>query len=186
MSINIFEGARRIAFLIAVVAAIGTLIALVTHEPYMPVQYSIAHPTAPFVRSEEPCPSEAGKHYFTARTANGKEISVDLCLLAMSFGQAGDRLVPYKVDERGMIWGAPSYSSEVSAYERALERRFKVSPRDEQEIANELSRRYRDNFLSGLGYLAVGLAIFGAIVWAIGWIMRGFLGIPRGMDRRPE
>jgi hypothetical protein len=40
--------------------------------------------------------------------------------------------------------------------------------------------------MSGLGYLVAELAIFAGVVWAIGWIARGFLGILRGMDRRPE
>lgn len=183
---NIFEGARRIAVLIAGVATAATLVGLFTYDPYVPARYSIAHPSGPFVRMEDPCPSDAGKHYFTAKTSNGKEVFIDLCLLAMTFGPKNDRLIPYRVDEKGMIWGAASYSSEVSDYERRLEARFKIPPRDEEALTNEISRRYRENWLSGLGYLAVGLALFGGVVWAIGWITRGFLGIPRGMDQRPD
>lgn len=186
MAINIFEGARRIALLIAGVATIGTVIGLVTNEPYMPIKYSIAHPTGPFVRMEDSCPSDASKHYFTAKTSTGKNVSVDLCILAMSFGKNGDRLIPYKVDEQGMIWGAAPYSSEVSAYERKLEERFKIPLGDEKQIIKEISRRYRENMMEGFGYLVAGLAIFGGVAWAIGWIVRGFLGIPHGMDRRPD
>lgn len=186
MTINIFEGARRIALLVAGVATIGTLIALVTHEPYVSDTYSISYPMGTFTRMEDSCPSDAARHYFTARSSTGKDVSVTLCLLAMSFGKNGDRLIPYKVDEQGMIWGATSHSSEVSAYERALEGRFKIPPGDEQKIEKEISRRYWKNMIEGLGYLAVGLVVFGGIVWATGWIVRGFLGIPRGMDRRPD
>jgi len=57
MAINIFEGARRIALLIAGVATIGTVIGLVTNEPYMPIKYSIAYPTGSFVRMEDSCPA---------------------------------------------------------------------------------------------------------------------------------
>lgn len=186
MKINIFEGARRISLLIAGVATAGTLIAIYTHEPYVPARYSIANPAAPFVRMEESCPSDASKHYFSSKSIAGKEISVDLCLLAMPFGKSGEQLIPYKVDEKGMIWGAASYSSEVTEYERRLEARFKIPDSDEENITKEISRRYRENMSSSLGYMIVGLAIFGAAVWAIGWIVRGFLGIPRGMDRRPD
>lgn len=186
MTFNIFEGARRIALLIGGIAVAGTLIALVTHDPYVSVQYSIAHPNGAFVRMQESCPSDADRHYFTSETSTGESVSVQLCLLAMSFGKDNARLIPYKFDEQGMIWGASSYSSEVSDYERKLEGRFKLSASDEEALKKEISRRYRENWMSGLGYLVAGLAIFAAVVWAIGWIARGFLSIPRGMDRRPE
>ena len=104
----------------------------------------------------------------------------------MSFGKSGDRLIPYKVDEKEMIWGAAPYSSEISAYERKLEERFKIPLGDEEQIAKEISRLHRENMMEGFGYLVAGLAIFGVVVWAIGWVMRGFLGIPHGMDKRPD
>lgn len=184
MKFNIFEGARRISLLIGGIAVAGTLIALVTYDPYVSVRYSIAHPNGAFMRMQESCPSDAARHYFSSKTGTGQSVSVDLCLLAM--GKDSDRLIPYKVDEQGMIWGAPSYSSEVSDYERKLESRFKLSASDEEMLKKEISQRYRENWMSGLGYLVAGLAIFAGVVWAIGWIARGFLGIPRGMDKRPE
>jgi hypothetical protein len=104
----------------------------------------------------------------------------------MPFGKGNAHLIPYKIDEQGMIWGAASYSSEISDYERKLEDRFKLSVNDEERLKKEISQRYHENWMSGLGYLVVGLAIFAGVVWAIGWIVRGFLGIPHGMDRRPE
>lgn len=186
MKFNIFEGARRIALLIGGIAITGTLIALVTYDPYVSVQYSIAHPNGAFVKMQESCPSDAGRHYFTTKTSTGESVSVDLCLVAMSFDKNNARLIPYKIDEQGMIWGAASYSSEVSDYERKLEGRFKLPAGDEVALKKEISQRYRENWMSGLGYLVAGLAIFAGVVWTIGWIARGFLGIPRGMDKLPE
>jgi hypothetical protein len=104
----------------------------------------------------------------------------------MRFGEKGEQLIPFKVDDKGLVWGAPSYSSEVSDYERRLEARFKLSPSDDEEVTKQISRAYRESLISGLGYLAVGLALFAAFVWTTGWIVRGFLGIPRGQDHRPE
>lgn len=185
MKFNIFEGARRIAILIGGLAVAGTMIALATYDPYVSVQYSIAHPNGAFVRMQESCPSDAGRHYFSTRTSTGESVSVELCLLASRFG--GDlRLILYKIDEHGVSRAAPSDSSEVSDYKRELEGRFKLSASDEETLKREISRRYRENWVSGLGYLVAGLAIFAGFVWAIGWIVRGFLGIPRGMDRRAE
>lgn len=186
MKINIFEGSRRIALLIAGLATVGTVIILFTYEPYMHIKYSIAQPNDPFVRVESPCPSDARSTYFSAKTSTGKEVSVTLCIMAMSFGKNGERLIPYKIDEQGMIWGAASYSSEVSAYEQTLEERFKIPLEDEEQIKKEISQLYRKNMMAGFVYLVAGLAIFAGLVWAIGWIMRGFLGIPHGMDKRPD
>lgn len=186
MKFNVFEGARRIALLIAGVTVAGTLFALATYAPYVSVQYSIAHPNGAFVRMQESCPPDAERHYFSSGTRTGESVSVDLCLLAMSFDKDNVRLIPYKIDEQGTIWGAASYSSEVSDYEQKLESRFKLPASDEESLKEEISQRYRENWMSGLGYLVAGLVIFAGIVWAIGWIVRGFLGIPRGMDRRPE
>lgn len=180
-----FEGARRIALLIAGVATIGTVAYQFFHDPYMSVSYSIAHPTAPFVKTDQSCPGAGSTHYFTAETSKGRSISVNLCLLPMAFGKSDELLIPYKVDEKG-IWGAASYSSEVSAYERKLQERFKIPPADEDAIEKEVSQRYWREVKDSLTALVVGLAIFGGVVWATGWIVRGFMGIPRGMDKRPE
>ena len=185
MAINIFEGSRRIALLTAVLATLGTLAVLINQDPYVSINYSIAHPDGTFQRETEDCPSDAGKDYFTTETRSGKRVSIDLCLLTMSFGDKGEHLVPYKRDEKGMVWGAPSYSTEVSEYEKKLENRFSLSPEDNEFASKEISRRHWKSVEEGLLYLAIGLAIFGAFVSAVGWIVRGFLGIPRGMDRRP-
>lgn len=185
MKINIFEGARRIALLGAGLATIGTLIAIVIHEPFVSASYSIEHPNGEFVRTYQSCPSDAAQHYFTSKTSSGKTVSINLCLLPLSF-ENGEQLVPYKIDEKNMVWGAKSYSNEVSAYEKELESRFRIPASDEDSITKEISQSYRENMLSSLGYLFAGLVLFGGFVWSIGWIIRGFLGIPRGMDKRPE
>ena len=85
-----------------------------------------------------------------------------------------------------MTWGAASYSSEVSAYEKQLEARFVLPPEDNNWVDQEKSRRYWENWKESLRNLGIGLAIFAGIVWAIGWIVRGFMGVPRGLDRKPN
>jgi len=89
MAINMFEGARRIALLIAGVATIGTVAYQFFHDPYISANYSIAHPTEPFVKTGDSCPRDSGTHYFTAKTGKGKNISITLCMLPMPFGKEG-------------------------------------------------------------------------------------------------
>ena len=186
MKFNIFEGGRRIALLIGGIVAAGTLIALALNDPYVSADYSITNPNGEFVRMQEPCPSDAARHFFTSKINAKDGISIDLCLLSMSFSESGNRLIPYKIDEKGMIWGATTYSSEVQEYRQKLEKRFKLPNKDEDVLSREISQHYRENWISGLSYLIAGLAFFACIVWAIGWIVRGFLGVPRGLDKQPE
>jgi hypothetical protein len=37
----------------------------------------------------------------------------------------------------------------------------------------------------GFIWLPIGLAVLWALTWTVGWIVRGFLGIPHGQDRKP-
>lgn len=104
----------------------------------------------------------------------------------MPFGKNSDQLVPYKIDEKNMVWGATSYSIEVLGYEKELEARFVLPAEDSEWLKEEISRRYRDNWKESLIGLGIGLVIFNGIVWALGWIARGFMGIPRGMDKKPS
>ena len=186
MKFNVFEGARRIALLLAVVATLAVVAVAATHDPYLSLRYTVSLPGAPFVRSGEVCPLDADSHYFSTTTTSGHSIGVELCLLPSEFGKDGQKLIPYQIDKAGIVWGAASYSSEVSSYERELEKSFKLPTADETWANSEIAKRYRSNWLSSLGFLAVGLAIYWAIVWSIGWIVRGFAGIPRGKDSRPS
>lgn len=183
---NIFEGSRRIAYLVGGLAAAGTLIYAATYEPFISVDYSISHPQAAFQRMSTSCPSDAGRAFFSTKSQSGVSVSIDLCLLPMEFGEDKRQLVPYKVDEKNMVWGAASYSSEVSAYEKELEARFALPLEDNSWVEDEKSRRYWANWRESIRNLGIGLAIFAGFVWAIGWIVRGFMGIPRGMDRKPS
>lgn len=184
MRINVFEGARRIALILAALATIVVLLVAATNDPYLSIDYRVTRPNSLPAKTDEHCPVDAGRHFFTTKTPKGRSVSVNLCLLTMPFGQDSRQLVPYKIDQAGMIWGAAPYSNEIDAYERELETRFALSSSDAQWADGEISKRYRDNWLRSLGGLAVGLAVFWVLVWAIGWVVRGFAGIPRGKDSR--
>jgi len=183
---NIFEGSRRIAYLAGGLAAAGTFMYSATYVPYISIDYSISHPRAAFQRMNGQCPIDAGRAFFTRTSESGSSVSIDLCLLTTEFGKDKQQLVPYKIDEKNVTWGAASYSSEVSTYEKQLEARFVLSPEDNMWIEKEKARRYWENRKESLQILGIGLAIFAGTVWAIGWIVRGFMGIPRGMDRKPK
>ncbi len=190
MAINIFEGARRIAILLGGGAAVITVLVAFNHDPtYTAMAYSLTAPNAPFRRTDGGCPSEGKTIRFNHKTSSGKEVSVWVCLEPMTFtnkNKEETEVIHYKTDADGMTWGAKSYSSEISTYETQVKKRFTMPATDEAVSIQEAAKVWRSHFAEAMGYLAAGLAIFGALVWVIGWIVRGFLGIPRGMDKRPD
>ncbi len=183
---NIFEGSRRIAYLAGGLAAAVTLIYSATYVPYISIDYSISHPRAAFQRMNGQCPIEAVRAFFTTTSESGSSVRIHICLLRMEIGKDKEQLVPYKIDEKNVTSGATFNSSEVSAYREQLEKRFVLPPEDNNWIEKEKARRYWENWKESLQILGIGLAIFAGTVWAIGWIVRGFMGIPRGMDRKPN
>ncbi len=187
--VNIFEGARRIALLLGIGAAVVTVLVAFNEDAYYHAQYSLAAPNAPFKKNDGDCQGEGRTMYFDHKTSSGKEVRVSICLETMTFknnnGEESE-LIPYKIDADGMTWGASTYSTEISNYETQVQERFTMTVTDELDSIEDAEKKWRTDFAETMGYLVVSLAVFGAFVMAIGWIVRGFLGIPRGMDKRPD
>ncbi len=189
MALNIFEGARRIAFVLGIGTALTTVLISYNSDPYYRIKYSLASPNAPFIKTDKECTDIGRTLYFEHQTSSGKEIKVAVCLETMSFKSKNNEpieLIPYKTDSQGTTWGAEKYSTEVSTYEKQVKKRFTLSAAEEKSALSARHIAWRKEFIEAISYLMAGLAIYAALVWVIGWIIRGFLGIPRGMDRRPE
>lgn len=187
--INIFEGSRRIAYLVGGGAVVITVLVAFNQTVYYRAEYSLDRPTASFRKSDGECKGKGKSLYLDHRTPTGEEVRVSICLESMIFTNKNmekQELIPYKMDADGMIWGGSPYSSEVEAYEKQVEKRFTMSAADTEIAMKEKQKKWRAQFAEAMGYLAAGLAVFGATVWAVGWIVRGFLGIPSGVDKRPD
>ena len=165
---NIFAGSRRIALLAGSLVTIPWLIVLANPTKELsnievPVLYSIHHPGGPFTSMTDLpggtwCPSEAGHYHFHTTSRSGRSVSVNLCLLT----------TPFREDAR------------------SLENRFVLSPEDEDWVEKSFWHLYRERWKDGLGYLAIALAVFAGFIRAVGWVVRGFMGIPSGMDKKTE
>ena len=187
MAINIFEGARRIALLLGGTAAFGTALVAINKDSYYRATYALAAPDAPIRKTDGSCSSNGHTIYFDHKISSGKEIGVSVCLEPMTFKNKEEvELIPYKTDSGGITWGARPYTPEISTYEKQVKKRFAMTATDEEAAIKEASKKWRSEFAEAMGYLIVGLTIFAAFVWGVGWIVRGFLGIPRGMDKHPD
>jgi hypothetical protein len=184
MAMNMFEGARRIAKLIAALWVIGWLVAAFQVRPDISVTYKVTWPDVPPVRMSEDCPSDSGTKYERKATQNGTSARVIFCFLAYTSSK-GDRSIPYEVDRVRNLWrGSDEYSTEVRAYMSSISNNFRYSADDENWIEGQ---KWPSIFQQlGLGALggSGGLVFLWAFTWATGWIVRGFMGIPRGSDSR--
>lgn len=179
---NIFEGARRIAIIIAAVSVVGAIAASLTRDPYVEISYEVPFYGFDPVKvdgceysSEDALISERRK------TPSGISYHVEICFKAAR-ADDGRMLVPYVRQGESFLMNE-KYSEDVSSYTRSIIGKFNRGAEEWQEAKAEKSRV----FWSGLMSMAVGiiasLAAFWIFVWAIGWIVRGFMGIPRGQDK---
>jgi hypothetical protein len=76
-------------------------------------------------------------------------------------------------------------SDEVIQYMARVADTFLLSSEDERKIKSKWWSIFRDDYSSGIVYIFWGLTFLWVFTSAVGWIMRGFMGIPRGSDEKP-
>ena len=185
MAINVFEGARRIAKLLAVLWVGGWVVAAFSVSPSVSVTYKILYPGATPLRMTGECPPDGTTELlFDEVTQRATKTFVTMCFPARS-ADNGDRLIPYLVDPAdGGIWMKEAYSSEVMEYTKRVKGTFALPQSDEKWI----DEQWWPQFMKEIGWGALvavsGLVILLAFTWTTGWIVRGFMGIPRGQDHK--
>ena len=184
MRFNVFEGARRIALALGVLWVLGFLAYAIFNEPYYSVSYAVALPNAAPAFVDGRAPEDDWK-YIDAKTQVGDRVNVRLCFKGWK-NKDGNQVIPYAAAGDGKWWTAPRYSSEVRSYVDAAAARFALTPQG-ATVAKERRWDARlEQWKDGALACGVGLLVGWMLVSAIGWIARGFLGIPRGKDARPS
>lgn len=180
MKINIFEGARRIEYLIIGVIIITGICLGFTSNPYFQLRYSIPFVDEDAVRTEtDECEYEDALETVNAISPKGHKYSISLCFKAthLNNGHVFNTFL-----EDGNVYVAEKYSSQAIKYRNDFAKSFRAPSRD----VSELDKRYwilriKDG-LSVFG-IALGCAVLLWVgSWIIGWIVRGFVGIPMGKD----
>lgn len=182
MKVNIFEGARRISLLIGVLWVVGWSAAAIFSEPYSRVNYSVLSLGVPFVSGV--CPDDAVAEYIEREAPEGKSVNVTLCFLAAK-ADTGEMLVPYADAGNGKVWMGGKYSTEVRKYTASAASEFDLTPEGIEAFEAIQRKALLEQWGEAAMSLFSGLAVGWAVVAAIGWIVRGFMGIPRGQDMRP-
>lgn len=181
---NVFEGSRRIALLIKVVWAIGAVAVGWTASPHVSLEFSTSHPDAAFIKSDDCTIGTDATKFISRPIDNDKTVSVELCFKALR-ADSGAYLVPYRA-EGGRWWGNARYMPDVTTYTDARAQAFSLSEADREAAREEWSNQRTDNIRNGVLFAVGGWIVLSLLQMLVGWIVRGFLGIPHGRDRRPD
>jgi hypothetical protein len=184
MKINVFEGARRILRLLQAVWVLGAIVVSWNQTPYVSLTYSTAAPSAPFVPAEDCRSNDRTEHLYGRKLDGEKTASVTLCFTAQEFPN-GSMLIPY-TEKDGQVWGNGEYSNEVMNYTKARAERFDLPDEGRKRALEQWNRRRTDQLKEAALFTIGGVVCLSILSAIIGWIVRGFFGIPRGQDRRPE
>lgn len=248
MKINMFEGARRIVKLIAVIWVVGVCIYEFNSKPYIHAYFLIDSPNNVPIRmgeQENNCDEDDAREYLYAqRTSKGTDVSLTLCFKSKIFDD-GRKLIPYQVGSTAQlppgfvldnqsheaitkndskklkpfdpdaylaakgeaitqkdkkktggfdlstarpveakVWGNEKYSSEVLNYTKSVARSFKLIKADEEWADSKVWPARWGTFKEGVIAILGGLAFLWIFSWGVGWIVRGFGGIPSRLDRK--
>lgn len=209
---NIFEGARRFAKLVAALIVVGFIIDYLEDRPSpsIEVSYLIAGAIKPPVRIDQ---CEAGDvNLMKEVTTKSASVNVNLCFRNTKSGvedarkiqearkqgftdsqiaeffliKSTDKPLDY---EEWIAAGEPATNDEVkpnaSIYKLdAFIDAFQIPKADESYLSRLVWIQKAQSAGSYLLYMVASLAGFWLFVWTVGWIVRGFRGIPQGKDYR--
>jgi hypothetical protein len=208
--VNIFEGARRIAKLTAALIVVGFVVTF--FQDYLPpvsVSYLIRGATKPPVRVEH---CEIGDISQTKEiiTKSGAAVNANLCFRSPYPGVEDSRKIE-QARKEGVSDSQIAEYFLIKSTDKLLYEEWVAAgmPATKDQVKPNASTYKLDDFIAafqipkvdegyitrlvwlqraqslGLGFLQmlVTLAGFWLFVWAVGWIVRGFKGIPQGKDR---
>lgn len=205
MKINMFEGARRITYVVAILFLTGTLAAEVYFaQTVLSAGFTKESFDKPFVRSSDECNPPDVLRKVGRTTLAGNPVDVTLCFKAKKMPDGREVLVygdiiwdevekpkdskshtkPNKLNDPG-DWVTVSrlISDDEKQYVEDASAKFMLSA----DINQELDDEHRKQFLGMLGRGAMigicGAALIFLLSWTIGWVVRGFMGVPRGKDQ---
>lgn len=189
MKINVFEGARRIALTFYVIISIIALFLIFGNSPLVERKYSIPFPGAyPEIFTGDCIEENGSSLYSYGKTPKGHSYSAEVCLLPMWFDQREGMkklLIPYAT-HGDTTYGNVKTSEEVMRYATHVRENLNISKNEINNIDSSFNEQYISGCAKGIGIFLISSLIYWSFVWITGWIARGFAGIPRGKDKRPD
>jgi hypothetical protein len=191
MAINIFEGARRVTKLIAVIWVLGMSFYAFTEKSYISAYFRVDLPDALPIRmtEQEACDQTDVKKYLSSQhTSKGSDVSVTICF--KPYIKIDDELPPGAkfIDEepaKPQQAQQPGLSFEEWKAQKEIMANFKLSKADEEWVDGVAWSKRLEKIKTSATVTIGGLAFLWIFSWCVGWVVRGFAGIPTGQDFKP-
>jgi hypothetical protein len=200
MATNVFEGARRISKIVAAIWIIGWIVgAYYTYESVkttINVIYKITGFKEAPIRIMEECPPDSIMNYVDIKTKSDTKVLVKLCrekpriselmALAKNLEEKGDiKLAGRALDKiYNLFINKKPDSTEIAQLEAALVKADANGDTDEAWIDNQGKSLVQKQIGREVMVAISGILFLLVFTWAIGWIVRGFMGIPKGQDNK--
>lgn len=186
---NWFEGGRRIVRLLQLLVLLGCGVGLFFNEPRVWLDLETTGPGEPWRLASKGCALSDAKEFRPDVEPDIKALdAVDLCFRSHP-SEDGEMLVPYKNEGKNRWLMGGVLSEPVRSYIAQRIATFTLLPVQREVIEAEANRLWWQRWRDYLKFTAVvaGIGWFGlaGLAAVVGWIVRGFAGIPKGMDHRP-
>lgn len=205
MAVNWFEGGRRIRDLICWAAIAGAGIYVIWGGSDQ-ITFETHAPDEPWALASKPCDHSDHLEYGPSfKFSNGKERSVLLCFRATERGRfryletTRPANAPPKINvviggppppETKWYYEGTEYQTEVVDYFLKGKASFEISPALDKEVVDSLTaiewKAGQERLGDAVKAVGGSLAGFWLLTAVLGWILRGFAGIPAGADHRPR
>jgi len=166
------------------VYALGVGLYVWNSRPYVSLQFDINWPDQPPALSASDCGSNDGHERESRTTNSGRSVSILLCFKAQQT-KKGDFAIPTKLDGDAW-WGGHKYSPEIGEYMKRVAAEFQLSKLADTQAEEQWAAKRKEDLRTGALFLFGGVVALWAVGLAIGWIARGFAGIPMGKDFRDD
>ena len=94
--------------------------------------------------------------------------------------------LPVNPSEPQTVWMAGEFDSKVRSYMDEVAAAFRLQSSDLERLEKAKWQKLWEQWKLALQVLFGGLFVGWVLVAVVGWVVRGFLGIPRGRDSRVE
>ncbi len=173
MTLNIFEGGKRVLRVTQGAIIIASIFYCFSLPSIYPLKYDIRVPNGDWLRADEPCYTETDTLEYVEREHGGKGFSFALCFRSTDFN--GKRLIPFAIDNQDMVTGDEKTSTSVRNYVRRKSSEFQI-PKEDLEDFPAVFEEDKLWYQIGIMIVAVVAALLLEIVGRIlGWVVRGFV-----------
>jgi hypothetical protein len=182
---NIFSGGRRLAFVFGILISCLAIAAIFQNEPRVPLFYEVPDFAAKAKKVGE-CRKNHATRFTVGTTGTGTPYQLTFCFVP-ALWKEGIAYIPYKYsDDAKYVDLKPAADPDVYAYMRGYEDLFEIPSADLPAIDREYAGLRWKQVAAGIGWLLLGAVVYWGAIFTIGWVARGFAGIPRGRDSRPS